>query len=101
MTCHLLLATCNPTLIKEVLILLRKMSHRRVGIQRHPQARLIPNFDEAVLDDGVRQPLNNFSPPRLLRGWTLKSDVVIGQRSAHVNLRRQADEAVKDAMRRD
>src|SRR5205823_4211443 len=72
--------------IEETTILFRQVRFSGRDIERDPETRPVPNIDESLFDDGVRQALDNVVPPFRLPQRILERDVVLRQRGRHVNV---------------
>src|SRR4051812_37043468 len=65
---------------EEVAIFLRQVGACRLHIELYTHAGAVPDLNETVLDDGVRQPFHDIVPPAWLAGGVLEGDVVARQR---------------------
>ena len=85
--------------IEEAGVLFREVAPRLCGddVDAHPRA--VPDVDEAVLHDRVGQALDDVVPPGRVADRVLEGDEVVRQGGRDLDQRRQAEQAVADAMR--
>ena len=65
--------------VEEVTILVRQVRLSCRNIERDTETRPVPNVDEAIFDDRVRQSVDNLIPPLRLAHRILEGDIVLRQ----------------------
>src|ERR1051326_8900168 len=86
--------------IEESTILFREMRFGTGHLERYSKAGAVPNVDEAFVHNRIWQAFDNVVPPIRLAEWVLERNIILRQGDGHMDVSREADQAIEDAVRR-
>ena len=92
---------CPQGLVEEFSILFRQILSCLFRIYINTHAWTIPDLDQAVLHDRVRQPFDNVIPPCGISTRILECNEVVRQSRAHLHQSGQSQQSVARAVRRN
>src|ERR1019366_5174835 len=87
--------------VEEAAILFREARLGCLHTEGHTEARAVPDIDEALLHDRVRQPVDDVIPPLRLAHRILERNIVLRQGGRQMHMRGQPDQPIEDPMGSD
>ena len=90
---------CAPALVEEIAILIPEVRFGCLFVERKTESWLVPDIDEAIFDDRVRQTFDDVIPPIRPAQGIFKSDIVLRHGRPHMDLCGDSEQSVEDSMR--
>src|SRR6516164_9754370 len=91
----------NPRSIEEPGVFLCQIASRPLRIELDAHAGAVPDLDHAVLDDRLRQAVDDVVPPGGIADRIFEGNEIVRQGRRDLDQRGETEEAVAGAVRRD